>query len=122
MAFARLGSISFDCDDPQPLARFWAELIGGEIAFSSDDFVAVKTDLGWISTVRVPDYRPTTWPNGAVPKQLHLDLAVDNLEAAESEAIRLGAVRPDYQPDPDRWRVMIDPSGHPFCLSTLIPD
>lgn len=122
MAIARMGSISFDCEEPQPLAEFWAALIGGVIAFSSEDFVAVKTNLGWISAVRVPDYRPPTWPSGSVPKQLHLDLAVDNLDAAESEAIRLGAIRPEHQPDPERWRVMIDPSGHPFCLSTLIPE
>jgi hypothetical protein len=26
------------------------------------------------------------------------------------------------QPSPDRWRVLIDPAGHPFCLTTLIPE
>jgi hypothetical protein len=40
----RLGSISLDCSDPGPLAEFWSELLGGEVAFSSDNFVAVKTD------------------------------------------------------------------------------
>jgi hypothetical protein len=44
MTIAQLGSITFDCDDPSTLAAFWAELIGGEIGFTSDDFVAVKTD------------------------------------------------------------------------------
>jgi hypothetical protein len=41
---ARLGSIALDCADPSPLAAFWAELLGGEVAFTSDHFVAVKTD------------------------------------------------------------------------------
>ena len=37
----RLGSISLDCADPLALGSFWAELLGGEIAYSSEEFVAV---------------------------------------------------------------------------------
>ena len=52
---------------------------------------------------------------------MHLDVAVDDIERAESLALSLGATRASYQPSPDRWRVMIDPAGHPFCLTTLPP-
>jgi predicted enzyme related to lactoylglutathione lyase len=121
MALARLGSISLDCADPAALAAFWAELLGGEIAFSSDDFVAVKTERGWISTVRIDDFQAPTWPEGDRPKQIHLDLAVEDLDAAEAEAVRLGARVAAPQPAPDRWRVLVDPAGHPFCLSNQIP-
>jgi hypothetical protein len=103
MTEIRLGSISFDCEDPSALGNFWADLLGGEVAFRSDDFVAVRTNAVW-------------------PKQMHLDLAVDDLDRAETAAVALGAVRAAEQPSPDRWRVMIDPAGHPFCLSTQIPD
>jgi len=53
-----------------------------------------------IAAVRVPDYQPPTWPGGEMPKQIHLDLAVGvgELDAAEAEAIRLGARRADEQP------------------------
>ncbi len=122
MSMARLGSVSLDCNDPLALGTFWASMLGGEVAFTSDDFVAVKTDQGWISTVRIPDYRAPTWPGGDVPKQMHLDLSVTDLDGAESEAVGLGAVRADEQPAPDRYRVLLDPAGHPFCLSTQIPD
>ncbi|HEX4083097.1 MAG TPA: VOC family protein [Acidimicrobiales bacterium] len=122
MALARLGSVSLDCSDPSSLGQFWAELLGGDVAFTSDDFVAVKTDRGWISTIRVPDHRPPSWPDGAVPKQIHLDLAVDDLDAAQTEAVRLGARLADEQPAPDRWRVLFDPAGHPFCLTVQIPE
>jgi hypothetical protein len=44
MANIRLGSVSLDCADPVALGAFWAELLGGEVAFSSEEFVAVKTD------------------------------------------------------------------------------
>src|SRR5436190_7288710 len=121
MSLARLGSVSMDCADPLPLATFWARLIGGEIAYTSDNGAAVKTDRGWLTAIRVPGYQPPAWPDGDTPKQIHLDLAVDDLDAAEAEAIRLGARKAAQQPSPDRWRVLLDPAGHPFCLTTQIP-
>jgi Glyoxalase-like domain len=121
MALARLASTALDCAEPAPLAQFWADLVGGDVAFTSEDFCAVRTGNGWLATVRVPDYRPPTWPDGTVPKQFHLDLAVDDLDPAEAQALRLGATKPEVQPAPDRWRVLLDPAGHPFCLSTQIP-
>jgi hypothetical protein len=111
-----------DCADPTTLAAFWAALVGGEVAFSSEEFVAVKTDRIWLAAVRVPNYQPPSWPDGEVPKQIHLDLAVDDLDEAEAEALRLGAHRAPEQPAPDRWRVLLDPAGHPFCVSSQIPE
>jgi len=122
MAMARWASTALDCADPAGLAVFWAQLLGGEVAFTSEEFCAVKTGGGWLATVRVADYQPPTWPDAPVPKQMHLDLAVDDLDAAEAEAIRLGARKAPGQPAPARWRVLLDPAGHPFCLSTQIPE
>jgi hypothetical protein len=31
-------------------------------------------------------------------------------------ALALGATKAGSQPDPEHWRVMLDPSGHPFDL------
>jgi hypothetical protein len=118
----RLGSVALDCADPVTLARFWSKLLGGEVAFSSDHFVAVKTDQVWFAAVKIDDYEPPTWPDSDSPKQMHLDLAVDNLEEAVDDALRLGAQRSDFQPAPERYVVMFDPAGHPFCLSTQIPE
>lgn len=121
MALARLASTALDCADPSPLADFWAALVGGEVAFRSDAFCAVKTDNGWLATVRVDQYTPPTWPDPDVPKQMHLDLKAEDLDAAQAEAVRLGATPAAVQPAPDRWRVLLDPAGHPFCLSSQIP-
>ena len=122
MPVARLASVALDCADPLPLATFWARLLGGEVAFTSDAVVAVRTDRGWLMALRVPGYAAPDWPDGPFPKQIHLDLAVDDLDVAEAEAIRLGARKAAEQPGPDRWRVLLDPAGHPFCLTTQIPD
>lgn len=118
----RLGSVALDCADPTTLAAFWAKLLGGEVAFTSDHFVAVKTEQVWFAAVKIDDYQPPTWPGSDAPKQMHLDLAVDNLEEAVVDAVRLGAVRSDFQPAPERYVVLFDPAGHPFCLSTQIPE
>jgi hypothetical protein len=122
MANIRLGSIALDCADPELLGAFWAALLDGEVAFSSDAFVAVKTDSVWLAATRVEDYIPPTWPGSQTPKQVHLDLAVDDLTEAEERATGLGAVRADSQPAPERYIVLLDPAGHPFCLSTQIPE
>jgi hypothetical protein len=116
VALARLGLICLDCADPAGLAAFWAALLNGEMTPVNDDVIVVTHGATPVAAVRVPDYQSPTWPNGAIPKQVHLDLAVSDLDAAEAEAIRLGARRAEEQPRPGRWRVMLDPAGHPFCL------
>ena len=113
----RLGAVSLDCADPGPLATFWAELLGGEVVTTRYSVHVVKLDHVLLSTMRVDDYVPPTWPEGTVPKQGHLDLEVDDLEFAERRAVSLGAVRADAQPDPESHLVLLDPAGHPFCLS-----
>ncbi|WP_406707872.1 VOC family protein [Streptomyces halobius] len=46
---------------------------------------------------------------------LHLDIRVDDLEAAGAYAITLGATRAETQPQDDVC-VFFDPASHPFCL------
>lgn len=96
-------------------------MLGGEIAATSATTADVRTDWVWISAMEVPDYQPPTWPANDTPKQIHLDLAVDDLEASTNAALALGATLATSQPHPNHWRVMFDPAGHPFCLTTLIP-
>jgi hypothetical protein len=67
--------------------------------------------------VKVDDYRAPTWPSDDVPKQAHMEFGVDDLDAGEEALLKIGASKPDKQPQPDRWRVLLDPAGHPFCIS-----
>ncbi|MEV6135279.1 VOC family protein [Nocardia sp. NPDC051990] len=64
---------------------------------------------------------PPTWPNGPTPKHIHLDRCVDDIDVGAAEAVKPGARLADEQPRPDRWRVLLDPAGHPFCLTANIP-
>ena len=53
---------------------------------------------------------------------MHLDLAAEDLDAAAGAVLAIGGTEAGTQPDPERWRVMLDPVGHPFCLSAVRPD
>ena len=121
MAVTHTVFVSLDCDDPQELGAFWAALLGGEVAFSSERTVAVRTPGLWLAALKVDDHVAPTWPDPEVPKQIHLDLGVDDLDTAVAEARALGARLADHQPSPDRFRVLLDPAGHPFCVTTQIP-
>ncbi|WP_433684027.1 VOC family protein [Nocardia sp. CA-119907] len=121
MPVAQLGLISLDCAEPTVLAAFWAALLGGEVVYRTDDVHIVHTERGVLAALRVPDYTPPTWPNGPTPKHIHLDLRVEDLDIGEAAALALGARLSDAQPGPDRWRVLLDPAGHPFCLTAHIP-
>lgn len=121
MPVARTGFVSIDCADPMALGEFWAAMLGGEIAFSSDTTVGIRTEWVWMSALKIDDYVPPTWPEPGVPKQIHLDLAVTDLDTATAEAVQLGARVTPFQPAPEQRRILLDPAGHPFCLTTGIP-
>lgn len=121
MAVVNQVFVSLDCADAGPLAAFWAAMLGGEVRFTRPTVAGVRTDWMWLAAIEVPDYRPPSWPEADVPKQFHLDLGVADLDAAVAEAEALGARPAPFQPAPALRRVLLDPAGHPFCLTTQIP-
>jgi catechol-2,3-dioxygenase len=119
-----LASISIDCPDPDALAPFYCALLGLEEAFATPDrgVICLAGAGPMLTLMRVDTYVAPSWPNGPQHQQMHLDLAVDDLPSAVSSAIAIGATEASHQPAPDQWRVLIDPVGHPLCLSTVRPD
>ena len=120
MALARYVGFSLDCDDPVALAGFYTGLLGMEATYTSDDFVYLGSPGNGIGFVKVDKYVPPTWPDAGVPKQAHIELGVGDLDTGEAAVLAIGATKPDFQPQPDRWRVLLDPAGHPFCISASI--
>ncbi|MGI9644770.1 MAG: VOC family protein [Ilumatobacteraceae bacterium] len=118
----RLELVAFDCADHIAVAGFYQRIVGGEIKRYDgvDDWVELHTDTGVLAFQRVPDHRPPGWPDGDPPQQAHIDIDVVDLDAAELAVVELGASKTDAQPQPTKWRVFLDPAGHPFCL-VLIP-
>lgn len=115
----RLGAVAVDCPDPAALADFYREVLGAKVVLSTPDIVALEGPGVLLTFERVEDHQPPTWPDGPVPKQLHLDFAVANLDHEEARIVALGATAAEVQPNPEKWRVLIDPAGHPFCITVL---
>jgi hypothetical protein len=117
MPIAEFLAVNLDCGNPPELAEFYSQLTGGKVTYSSDEYAAV--DIPGSVTIyfqKVADYRPPTWPDAERPQQSHLDFYVDNLSDAEAATLGLGASKPDFQPEAEKYRVLLDPAGHPFCL------
>ncbi|MFI8425676.1 VOC family protein [Streptomyces sp. NPDC085479] len=115
----RLTAVNLDCPDPLALAAFYGKATGLPLhERSGGDFAGLVGEHGLvIGFQKVAGHRPPTWPDGEVPPQLHLDFDVDDLDGAVAELTALGASVPPGRPRPDLWRVLLDPAGHPFCVS-----
>ena len=116
MSTARLAMVTLDCTDPEEAATFWSTLLGWDVAHSEKDYAMLTGPDHALGFGRVEGYVAPTWPNENGTKQFHFDLAVEDLDAAQARAVELGATVADPQPG-ETWRVLLDPSGHPFCLT-----
>ena len=108
----RMHHVILDCPDPRALAGFYSRLLGRPITYADDDFVVVSTSdrASGLAFQRAPDHRPPTWPDPAVPQQIHVDVMVDDVAAATPRVLALGATKLNGE------GVFADPAGHPFCL------
>jgi catechol 2,3-dioxygenase-like lactoylglutathione lyase family enzyme len=113
----RLAAVSLDCADPQTLADFYVALLGGRQLWAKEASAGLEVSGIVLVMQLVEGYVPPVWPGSAV---VHLDLTADDIQAAAERAVALGATWPE-QPDP-RWRVLLDPAGHPFCLTPFTPE
>ena len=116
----RLVHVVADAQDPARLARFWAALLGWEIADETADEVDV-----WPAGYSYPD--PVAVPIVFVPvperktgkNRVHLDLATasaaDQAEVV-SRARDLGAGPADIGQGDVPWVVLADPEGNEFCV------
>jgi hypothetical protein len=126
-----LRNVAFDAPDHRALARFYAELLGGDILRESDEWAVLSTADGWrIGCQPAAGYLPPAWPSQVRPQQLHLDFQVPDVRAAAERAESLGAARTGARSagsagsgsdgsdgsDGEKLLVLTDPAGHPFCL------
>lgn len=117
MTVATVKMLTLDSADSHRDARFWSSVLGWDIVHQQDEYVMLRGPGGLaLGLGTVQDYEPPGWPNERGSKQFHLDLAVDDLDVATAHCIELGATLPDEQPGAT-WKVLLDPSGHPFCLT-----
>lgn len=116
-AIAKFSLVALDTADPEGLAEFYAAVTGWAIEpHDGSGWIELRSDTGpTIAFQMSSGYVPPQWPSDDHPQQLHLDFAVPDLEAAETDVLALGARKAEVQPG-STWRVFLDPAGHPFCL------
>ncbi len=112
-----LKMLTIDCDDVRAEAAFWSQLLGWQVAHVQDEYAMLTSGSGAaLGFGQVSGYRPPPWPDEGGRKQFHLDLACDDIDATAARALELGAALAEPQPG-ETWRVLLDPAGHPFCLT-----
>ncbi len=110
--------VVFDAADLTAESSFWAGLLGGTVEEDGDWHSVYVDGEPRLGIQLAPNHVAPDWPGGT-PQQIHLDLYVDDLEAAHAEATSLGAqlLKPAEDTDSaDGYQVYADPAGHPFCL------
>lgn len=119
MTGLRFSTVNIGAPDPVALARFYGRLLGWSIGYEEPGFVIVRNPDGGVglSCQQEDGYVAPVWPAGPGDQQmqLHLEIAVRDLDAAEAHARECGASVAEFQPQDD-VRVCLDPAGHPFCL------
>jgi len=110
-----LMGVMLDCPDAKSLSAFYAELLGKPVTYEGEGVAMIGEDGAQpVLFQQVADYRAPQWPDPAYPQQFHLDVTVDDVDAAEAAALSIGAT--SLGSAGENWRVYADPAGHPFCL------
>ncbi|MGH2730192.1 MAG: VOC family protein [Actinomycetota bacterium] len=137
--------ITFDCADPDKLARFWAAALGYKLQDPPDGYASWQE---WLAEQGIPE---SEWnsasaivdPDGTGPRiyfqrvpedkttknRVHLDVNVgggpgtpvgerrEHVATEVARVIELGATKVSvYDERGEHWVVMNDPEGNEFCL------
>jgi Glyoxalase-like domain len=127
----RIANVTFACRDPGRLAEFWAAVLDYEVQLLPDEVLQQLRDAGVDLTSRAA----CVDPKGAGPRlffirkektettsiPIHLDVAVEDVEAAVVRFEELGATVKERKtetlgPFSSSWVVVADPEGNGFCV------
>ncbi len=120
----RIATLTVDCSDPAPIARWWAEALEWKVTFEDEGEWVIEPPVEGTPSA-VPALLFIKVPDEKVGKnRLHLDLRPDDRDAEVARLEELGAKRINIGQGPDvSWVVMSDPFGNEFCiLRALLPD
>lgn len=127
----QVSSVTIGAPNPRELATFYERLLGWTASALDGPPPGGPPQAGW-AQLRSPSQGPglltlnieyekeyvrPVWPSEPGKQHItaHLDIPVDDLDAAVARALEAGATLAEFQPQED-VRVMLDPAGHPFCL------
>ncbi|KIH99706.1 glyoxalase [Streptomonospora alba] len=104
--------IVVDCHEPTTLVRFWAQPLGSDPV----DRGRGRSHVGMPGFAQLA-FQPVP-ESKAAKSRLHLDLAVEDIGAAATEAVGLGAagLGDTVTDDQGSFQAMVDPEGDEFCF------
>ena len=132
--FPKIRGVALDCTDPRGVAEFYRQLFGlhyqpgnepppaGQPDPKAEDWLVLRNPGGTnLAFQKVNELKESSWPDGTIPQQLHLDASVPTkvaFDVQHERAMSLGArLLQDRYDDPEEaLRVYSDPAGHPFCI------
>jgi hypothetical protein len=87
-----LMGVMLDCPDAKQLSTFYAELLGKPVTYEGESVAMIGEDGAQpVMFQQIAEYRAPRWPDPAYPQQFHLDVTVDDVDAAEAAVLKLGA-------------------------------
>jgi predicted enzyme related to lactoylglutathione lyase len=108
--------VMLDCPDAKALSAFYSALLGKPVTYEADGMAMIgKEGEQPLLFQQIADYTAPRWPDPAYPQQVHLDVRVDDFDAAEQAVLALGARR--LEGGGKSFRVYADPASKPFCLT-----
>jgi hypothetical protein len=125
MTIAHYAYTALDCANPVELATFYSKITGLKVQPFDEGETAEtcewlelwdENDRTKMAFQKIDNYRVPTWPTGDLPQQAHMDFHAKDLDIAEGEILAIGGRKADHQVRPHRFRVYLDPAGHPFCI------
>ena len=114
--------VVFDAKELSVESAFWAGVLGGTVDTDDDWHMVLVGGNPRVGVQLAPDHAQPDWPDGS-PQQIHLDLWVDDIDAAHEEVMALGAKLLKAAAEgnsADNFQVYADPAGHPFCLCWVV--
>ena len=108
-----IGQIGIDVNDMGRAIKFWTELLGLEVGGQEDAYTHFKkqNDGPRLYLQKVPEKK-------TAKTRLHLDIAVEDMDAAVARGVELGAKKIQAFDHGDfGWTVMEDPDGNEFCFT-----
>jgi len=112
--------VVFDAADIASESSFWAGVLDGTVGAEDHWHMVYVNGAPRVGVQLAPNHVAPDWPDGTPPQQIHLDLWVDDFEAAHEHVMSLGArvlkAAHDEPASVDNFQVYADPAGHPFCL------
>jgi predicted enzyme related to lactoylglutathione lyase len=115
----QLFALGLDADDPSRLARFWAGVLGQEMAEDPRDGITLLPGDDGDDTAFRLRFLPTRQPRvGQDQRHLHLtSTSLEDQQQTVARALGLGATHIDIGQRPEEGHVVLaDPEGNEFCV------